>query len=98
MAFRGFMYTVYVLISLKDNRFYIGFISDIKRRIKEHKYGGNPSTKGRRPVVLIYQEIHFNKRDAIRREKYFKTHKGKHTLRQVVKNRLIEMGVDYVET
>ena len=29
-------YFVYVLLSLKDGKFYIGFTSDLNRRLKEH--------------------------------------------------------------
>ncbi|MFC1808432.1 GIY-YIG nuclease family protein [Candidatus Omnitrophota bacterium] len=91
------MYNVYVLISLKDKRFYIGLTSNLDRRIKEHLDGKNPSTTSRRPLELIFHEVHYNKTDAARREQYFKTTKGKHTLRQMVKSRLKELGVEFVE-
>jgi putative endonuclease len=35
------MYYVYVLLSLRDHKFYIGFTSDLRRRIKEHNAGKN---------------------------------------------------------
>ncbi|MBU2635408.1 GIY-YIG nuclease family protein, partial [Patescibacteria group bacterium] len=31
------MYYVYILLSKKDNDFYIGFTEDLKQRIKRHK-------------------------------------------------------------
>ncbi len=91
------MHSVYVLISLKDKKFYVGLTSNLSRRVKEHIDGKSPSTKSRRPLKLIYQEVHYNKQDAARREQYFKTTKGKHTLRQMVKNRLKELDINFVE-
>ena len=82
------MYYVYVLISLKDNKFYIGFTNDLKRRLKEHKSGKNTSTKSRLPLELVYYEAHLSKADAMRRERYFKTTKGKSTLRQMLRDSL----------
>ncbi len=82
------MHYVYVLLSLKDNKFYIGYSSDLKRRLKEHETGGSNSTKKRLPFKLVYYEAHTNKEDAKRREKYFKTSKGKSSLKQILRNGL----------
>ena len=82
------MYYVYVLFSLKDKKLYIGFTSNLKRRLKEHSQGKNVSTKTRRPLKLIYYEAHLAKEDAQRRERYFKTAKGKATLRQTLRESL----------
>jgi len=82
------MYYVYVLLSLKDNKFYIGLTRDLKRRLKEHNSGKNTSTKSRLPLELIYYEAHLPKTDAERRERYFKTSKGKSTLKQMLRDSL----------
>ena len=82
------MYYVYVLLSLKDKKFYIGFTNDLKRRLKEHDSGKNISTKSRLPLELIYYEAHLSKADAERRERYFKTTKGKSTLKQMLRESL----------
>ena len=79
------MYYVYVLLSLKDKKFYIGFTNDFKRRLKEHNSGKNISTKSRLPLKLLYYEAHLSKTDAARRERYFKTSKGKSTLKQMLR-------------
>ena len=76
---------VYVLLSLKDKKLYIGFTKNLKRRIKEHTQGKNISTSKRLPVKLIYYEAHLSKEDAKRREAYFKTTKGKSTLKQIIR-------------
>ncbi|KKP92600.1 MAG: hypothetical protein UR98_C0022G0008 [Parcubacteria group bacterium GW2011_GWA1_36_12] len=79
-------YYVYVLLSLKDNKFYIGSTNNLKRRLKEHLAGKNISTAKRLPLKLIYFEGHLSKTDAERREKYFKTTKGKVTLRTIIRD------------
>ncbi len=79
---------VYVLQSEKDRQFYIGYTNDIERRLKEHQQGKNISTAKRLPVKLIYFEGHLSKEDAIRRESYFKSTKGKVTLRQILRDSL----------
>ena len=76
---------VYVLRSFKDGLFYIGFSEDVKTREYDHNMGKNISTKNRRPLELIFYEAYLNKADALRRETYFKTTKGKTTLRQMLK-------------
>ncbi|MEK6645498.1 MAG: GIY-YIG nuclease family protein [Candidatus Firestonebacteria bacterium] len=78
-------YYVYVLLSQKDSKFYIGFTNELERRLKEHEQGKNISTSKRLPVKLIYFEGHLSEDDAMRRENYFKTTKGKTTLRQILR-------------
>jgi putative endonuclease len=80
---QDFYYT-YVLLSQKDNHFYIGFTNDLDRRLNEHQHGKNISTSKRLPVSLIYFEGHRSKEDALRRESYFKTTKEKTTLKQIL--------------
>ena len=81
-------YYVYVLRSLKDGLFYIDITNDIERRFIEHQSGQNISTAKRLPFELIYYEAFCNKLDAERREQYFKTSKGKTTLRQMLREYL----------
>jgi putative endonuclease len=74
-------FCVYVLLSFKDNNFYVGFTEDLRRRLDEHVQGRNTSTAPRRPFVLIHSEYYLAKSDAERRETYLKTAKGRRTLR-----------------
>ena len=78
-------YFVYVLYSLKDEKLYIGYSSDVFRRLEQHNTGENSSTKHRRPLELIFYEAYKYKEDAIRREKYFKTTMGKRALKLMLK-------------
>ena len=78
------MHYVYILKSLKDSKFYIGRSGDLKRRIAEHSSGKIKSTTHRRPLKLIFYEAFAGKADAIRKEAYFKTSKGKSTLNMML--------------
>ena len=62
------MFFVYVLLSGKDQKYYIGFTTDIERRLLEHNQGKVKSTKHRCPFELIYYEAYVDKRDAQGRE------------------------------
>lgn len=76
---------VYVLKSLNKNFMYVGFTSNLKRRFKEHNSGLEFSTKHYIPFDLIHYEAYRNEKDAKRREIYFKTTKGKTTLKTMLK-------------
>ena len=74
-------YYVYVLLSEKDNQFYTGYTSNLRRRLEEHQAAKVTSTKYRLPLKLIYFEGCLNQQDATRREKYLKSGNGKIYLR-----------------
>lgn len=82
------MYYVYVLLSLKDKNFYVGYTDNLKRRLKEHQEGKVKSTKNRRPLRLVYFEVCLNQQDATHREKYLKTSWGKRYIKNRLKNYL----------
>ncbi len=81
---------VYVLYSLKDGQFYIGFTSNLGRRLTEHEEGRSAATAPRRPFRLLLCEYYFSKADALRREGYFKTSAGKRVLRLMLTRSLKE--------
>ena len=78
------MFHVYILRSKKSQRWYTGFTSDLRKRLKEHNAGEVLSTKHRGPFELMYYEACLNEQDALSRELYLKSGMGKRYL----KNRL----------
>lgn len=79
-------YYVYILRSLSKNDFiYVGFTNDLKRRFEEHNSGSEFSTKPYIPFELIHYEAYRDEKDVKRREEYFKTTKGKTTLRSMLR-------------
>ena len=82
------MHYVYILKSLKDYKLYIGRSDDLKKRISDHEKGKVISTKNRRPLELVFYEAYKSKDDAIRREIYFKSSKGKSSLNMMLRDSL----------
>jgi putative endonuclease len=66
------MFVVYILKSLKDLSLYIGYSSNLKKRLLAHSNGKVFSTKSRRPFKLVYCEAYISKEDAMHREKNLK--------------------------
>ena len=88
------MFYTYVLISLKNNRLYIGSTSDLKRRFKEHNEGkGGVYTKNNRPFKLVFYEAFLAHADALKQEKFYKTGYGREVLREKIKESLKYCGI-----
>lgn len=81
-------YYVYVLLSLKDHNFYVGYTEDIDRRLLEHETGRVTSTKYRRPLKLLHYEFFTDKPDAKDREVFLKSGFGREQLRISLKHTL----------
>ena len=97
-------YCVYVLISEKDRLLYIGFTTNISRRLQQHNAGEARSTAPRRPLKLIFTEHYLYESDARYRERYFKTSMGRKALRLMLTSTLAGLGykgekfrIEYVE-
>ncbi|MDD5251385.1 MAG: GIY-YIG nuclease family protein [Patescibacteria group bacterium] len=82
------MYYVYLLRDTTSGRWYIGFTSDLRRRIQEHKRHKNISTADYGNIRLIYYEAYLNKLDAIGREKFLKSGSGYRFLKKQLSNYL----------
>ena len=82
------MFFVYVLESQKDHGWYIGYTSDLQRRMLEHEKGQCPATCGRRSLKLIYFEYYLHKQDATGREAFLKSGAGWRFLKKQLKNYL----------
>jgi putative endonuclease len=76
---------VYVLQSIKTKGLYVGYTSDLQKRLKEHNRGLNFSTKPYMPWQLIHYEAYLNEEDAKRREKYLETNQGSRLLKRMLK-------------
>ena len=64
------MYYVYLIVNEFGER-YIGYTSNLKRRLSEHNSGSNASTRNHK-WRLVYYEAYLSKEDASRREKKLK--------------------------
>jgi len=63
------MYFVYML-KCADDTFYTGIATQLERRVEEHNSSdkGAKYTRARRPVVLVYSEVHPDRSSASKRE------------------------------
>ncbi len=91
------MHFSYVLLSDRDNRFYTGTTSDLRRRIHQHTEGRVRSTAYRRPLKLIYYEACLSSDDALRRERFLKTGKGKRYLKSRLVSSLSQIRANKLE-
>jgi putative endonuclease len=79
------MFTVYVLHSATFEKIYIGFTSNLAKRIKSHnELGSKGWTVAFRPWELIHTEIFDTKQGAMRREKQLKSAKGREWIWQLI--------------
>ena len=66
------MYCVYMIVNEKG-RTYVGYTSNLSRRLEQHNAGENVSTKGH-TWKLAYAEAYLVRSDAEKREKALKKH------------------------
>jgi putative endonuclease len=82
------MFYVYVLHSDADGGWYIGFSTDLRRRMKEHQAGEAFATSNRGPWRLIYYEAYMEEQDALGREQYLKSGGGRRFLKNQLRHYL----------
>ena len=66
------MYYVYLLKDPNSNWIYIGYTSDLSKRLKEHNEGKTQTTRKFSSIDLIYYEAYKSAKDAMEREKKLK--------------------------
>ena len=86
-------YYVYVLYSLRDGGFYIGFTNNLKSRLIKHAKGEVTATKFRTPFKLIHYEYFINEEDAKAREEFLKSGFGRKQLKEILKRTLFEINL-----
>ena len=71
------MFYVYVLYSEKIRKFYTGYTKNLKKRLNHHNLGLDQWSKRGIPWKLVYFETYKSKTKAVKRERFFKTGKGR---------------------
>ena len=82
------MHYVYVIRSMRDDGFYIGYTSNLRTRLRQHSEGNSFATSYRGPWKLIYYEAYRDQADALGRERYLKSGAGRRFLQLQLKNYL----------
>jgi putative endonuclease len=79
-------YKVYILFSPGFNKLYIGYTSSLSKRLESHNIKGTKDwTRKYRPWILVHVEFFETKNEALTREKFYKSGKG----RELIRNELL---------
>lgn len=80
------MFYVYILQSEKDKSLYIGYTSDLRKRLVMHNKNQVTSTRDKTPFKLIYYEAYLERKDATGREKFLKSGAGWRFIKKQLKH------------
>ena len=79
------MHWIYILENLNDKSWYIGYTSDLEKRIKDHQRGnGARTTRIKKDWKLIYCEGYLEKLDALGREDFLKSGSGRKFIKKQI--------------
>jgi len=78
------VYFAYVLKSKHFNYYYKGHCRDLQKRLVQHNSGMTVSIRPYIPFEIVYFEEFETLAEAINREKYFKTSRGRQFLRKIL--------------
>jgi len=78
------MFYAYVLKSVDHDYYYKGHCQDLTIRLKQHNSGMTNSTRPYAPFEIAYFEKCQTEKEAIAREKYFKSAAGRRFLKKVL--------------
>jgi putative endonuclease len=81
------MHYAYVLRSVRDDGFYIGYYSNLRTRLRQHSEGNSFATSNRSRWKLIYCEAYLDQADT-GHERYLKSGAGRRFLQSQLKNYL----------
>jgi putative endonuclease len=77
------MFHVYVLKSEKTGRRYVGSCENLETRLRRHNLGHSKATRHGVPWSLVHTEMFCHRADATRRERYYKSGRGRDELDQL---------------
>jgi len=78
------MWQVYIIKSVRSEKYYVGCTSNFSRRLIEHNKGYNISTEKNRPWVVVHLEKFNNQKEAYTREKEIKSYKGGNAFKKLL--------------
>lgn len=84
-------YSVYLLEDPTDKSWYIGYSTNLEKRLEYHRTKRVVSTRRKKALNVIYCECYLNKQDALGREKFLKSGAG----RKFLKKQLIHYLATY---
>ena len=80
------MFSTYILRSRVTRRCYTGSTSNLQMRLEQHSSDQSTSTKNRGPWDLVHHEEFLTLAEAVRRERHFKTGRGREELKKLLES------------
>ena len=78
------VYFAYIIRSINHDYFYKGHCKDLQKRLAQHNSGMTVSIRPYIPFEIVYFEEFETEAEAVKREKYFKTSRGREFLRKTL--------------
>ena len=79
------MFHVYGLRSTKTERRYVGSCEDVAERLLRHNAGHSKATRHGIPWLLAHSESFTTRSEAVSKERYYKTGRGRDELDRLLK-------------
>jgi len=80
------MFYLYVLRSQKTGGLYVGSTTDVEKRLQRHNRGDAKSTRHGVPWAALHTESFITRSEAVRRERYYKTGRGREEIQRLLAN------------
>jgi putative endonuclease len=80
-------FQVYILQSLVDGTFYIGYTKDLDKRLKQHNTAKSGYSSRKVPWKIVYTESFIEKSAAIIRERFLKNQKSRDFILRLISNK-----------
>ena len=80
-------YHIYVLRSSSTNKLYVGQTNNLELRVDTHNKGVSRYTNKRGPWKLIYSEEFASRSEALKREMFLKSGKGRELIKTIIKEK-----------
>ena len=78
-------FTVYILLSTRCVKTYVGQTKDLEFRLKRHNLGRVRSTKANRPWKLLHSQSCTTRSEAMRQEKWYKSRAGRENISELIR-------------
>ena len=79
------MHFTYIIQSLKDHSFYIGYTSNLQQRLDKHNKANKGYTASKKPWRIVYFESFESKTEALKREKFIKAQKSRAFIEMLIR-------------
>jgi putative endonuclease len=77
-------YHVYIIQSILDNSYYIGYTKNLEKRIFQHNHDKTGYTSRKAPWILVHSEPYDNKTMALKREQFLKNQKSRAFIEKLI--------------